>query len=79
MKLKDIYELEVLKFAYKFIKNYLPKCFDKNFLRASKIHSYLTKFASKYNWVAVMRCSKTLSWRSKKSKVMDYGIVYQKE
>ena len=64
MKLKDIYKLEVLKFVYKFIKNYLPECFDNYFLPASKIHNYSTRFASEYNWVAVLRCSKTLSQRS---------------
>ena len=46
MKLKGIYELEVLKFVYKFTKNYLPKCFGNYFLPASKIYNYSTKFAS---------------------------------
>ena len=31
IKLKDIYELEVLKFVFRFIKNYLPKYFDNYF------------------------------------------------
>ena len=61
IKLKDIYELEVLKFVYELIKNYLPKWFHNYFLPASNIHNYLTRFASEYNWVTVMRCSKTLS------------------
>ena len=64
MKLKGIYKLEMLKFVYEFIKNYLPKCFDNYFLPASKIHNYSTRFASEYNWVAVMRSNGTLSQRS---------------
>ena len=67
-KLKDIYELEVLKFVYKFIKNYLPKCFNNYFLRASKICNYSNRFASEHNWVSAMRCSKTLSQQSIKIK-----------
>ena len=63
MKLKNIYELEMLKFVYKFIKKFLPKCFDYYFLPALKIHNY-SRFALEYNWVPVMRCSKTLSQRS---------------
>ena len=31
MKLKDNYELEMLKFVYKFVKNHLPKCLDNYF------------------------------------------------
>ena len=61
MKLKYIYELEVLKFVYKFIINYLLKCFNNYFLPDSKIHNYSARFTSEYNWVAVMSCSKTLS------------------
>ena len=66
MKLKDIYEREVLNFVYKFIKNHFPKCFYNYFLPASKIHNYSAKFTSEYNWVAILRCSKTLSQQSKK-------------
>ena len=59
MKLKDIYKLEVLKFVYKFIENYLRKCLSNYFSPASKIHHYSTRFASEHNWVAAMRCNKT--------------------
>ena len=64
MKLKDFYKLEVLKFVSKFIKDYLSKCFDNYFLFALKIHNYSTRFASEYDWIAVMRCSKSLFQRS---------------
>ena len=51
-----------MKLVYKFIKNYLPNYFDDYVLPASKIHNYSSRFASEYNWVAVIRCcSKTLS------------------
>ena len=63
MKLKDIYELEVSKFVYKLIKNHLLRCFDNYFLPASKIYDCSTRFAFEYNWIAVMRCNKTLSQR----------------
>ena len=39
MKLKDIHKLEELKFVYKFVKNYLPKCFDNYFLPAPKLRT----------------------------------------
>ena len=48
MKLRNIYKLEMLKFVYKFIKNYLPKCYNY-FLPTSKIHNYSTRYASEYN------------------------------
>ena len=40
MILNYIYEIEVLKFVYKFIKDYFPKCFESYFLPASKIYNY---------------------------------------
>ena len=67
LKLNNIYQLEVLKFACKFKMKTLPKCFENYFQLASQSHIYSTRFASNENWY-VPRFKKTCTQRSIKYK-----------
>ena len=59
----SIFELEVIKFVYKFKKKTLPVLFYNYFRPASQTHSYPTRFALDLNWT-VMPCKKTSIQRS---------------
>ena len=46
LKLNNIYELEVLKFACKFNMKTLPRCFENYFQLVFEVHTYSTIFAA---------------------------------
>ena len=50
LKLNNIHELEVLKFACKFKMKTLSGCFENYFQLASRVHIYSTRFAANENW-----------------------------
>ena len=56
LNLSSIFELEVIKFVYKFKKKTLPILFYNYFRSASQTHSYPTRFALDLNWTVM--CSK---------------------
>ena len=63
LNLSSIFELEVIKFVYKFKKKTLPILFYNYFRFASYTHSYPTRFAFDLNWT-VMPCKKTSTQQS---------------
>ena len=63
LNLSSIFELEVIKFVYKFKNKTLPILFYNYFRSASQTHSYPTRFALDLNWT-VMPCNKTSTQRS---------------
>jgi len=63
MKFNDIFNLEVLKFAFKFRAKIFPSCFHDYFLQAEQTHSYSTRFTTDENW-PLMRCNKQITQRS---------------
>ena len=58
LNLSSIFELEVVKFVYKFKNKTLRILFYNYFRSASQTHSYPTRFALDFNWT-VMPCKKT--------------------
>ena len=60
LKVKDVFELEVLKFVYKFKNKTLPEIFDNYYQSASEIHVYSTRFAIYYNLAAAWLLKKNL-------------------
>ena len=63
LNLNSIFELEVIKFVYKFKKKTHPILFYNYFQSASQTHSYPTRFAVDLN-LTVMLCKKTSTQRS---------------
>ena len=63
LNLGSIFELEVIKFVYKFKKRTPSILFYNYFWSASQTHSYPTRFALDVNWT-VMPCKKTSTQRS---------------
>ena len=53
LNLSSIFELEVIKFVYKFKNKPLPILFYNYFRSASQTHSYPTRFAMDLNWTAM--------------------------
>ena len=49
LKLNNIYELEVLKFACKFKMKTLSKCFENYFQLDSQVHIYSTRLTANEN------------------------------
>ena len=66
LKLNQIFELEVLKFVFKFKNKLLPICFNDYFRPASEIHRYSTRFSTHHNWAAKSVCNKAITKRSLK-------------
>ena len=63
LKFNNVFNLEVLKFVFKFRSKTLPSCFNEYFRQAAQIHDHSTRFSSEKNLVS-MRCSKSLTQRS---------------
>ena len=63
LKFNNIFNLEVLKFIFKFRSNILPACFDKYFRQAAQAHDHSTRFSSNTNWAPIY-CSKSITQRS---------------
>ena len=52
LKFKDIYNLKILKFVYKWIHMLIPKNFDNSFIRNRDVHNNDTR----YNVQVVFGC-----------------------